>query len=109
VTFQSIHGHRDDDSGRFAAWRYQPSDPANYIGDQLLPVQINLWLFKGEPPKNHQQVALIVRSFQFIPERAARRPCQVYVWAPGGVASWAGLVRASKRQSLLGFRCGCLT
>jgi hypothetical protein len=68
VTFQSLHGHRDDDLGQFAAWRYQPSDPANYIGDQPLPAQINLWLFKGQPPGNRQPVEMIVRSFKFTPE-----------------------------------------
>ena len=68
MTFQSLHGHRDDDLGQFAAWLYQPSEPAKYIGDQPLPVQINLWLFKGQPPGNHQQVELIVRSFKFAPE-----------------------------------------
>ena len=64
VTFQSLHGHRDDDLGQFAAWLYQPSDPVNYIGDQPLRAQINLWLFKGQPPGNRQQVEIIVRSFK---------------------------------------------
>ena len=59
---------RDDDLGQFAAWLYQPSDPVNYIGDQPLRVQINLWLFKGQPPGNRQQDEIIVRSFKFTPE-----------------------------------------
>jgi hypothetical protein len=72
VTFQSLHGHRDDDAGQFAVWRYQPPDPANYIGDQPLPVLINLWLFKGAPPENRQPVELVVRSFKFTPQRENR-------------------------------------
>jgi hypothetical protein len=68
VTFQSLHGHRDDDAGQFAAWLYQPGDPADYIGNQPVPVQINLWLFKGRAPENRQPVELIVRSFKFTPE-----------------------------------------
>jgi hypothetical protein len=68
VTFQSLYGHRDDDAGQFAAWLYQPGDPADYIGNQPVPVQINLWLFKGRAPENRQPVELIVRSFKFTPE-----------------------------------------
>jgi hypothetical protein len=68
VTFQSLHGHRDDDSGQFAAWLYQPRDPVDHIGNQPVPVQINLWLFNGHAPGNSQQVELVVRSFKFTPE-----------------------------------------
>jgi hypothetical protein len=39
-----------------------------FIGDEPMPVEINLWLFKGQPPKNRQQIELIVRSFTFTPE-----------------------------------------
>jgi hypothetical protein len=65
VIFQSLLGHRDDDLGQFANWLYQPRDPASYIGDKPLPVQINLWLFKGQPPNNGQQVELAIRAFKF--------------------------------------------
>ena len=59
VAFQSLHGHRDDDSGEFAAWVYEPRDPVDQIGHQPMPVRINLWLFNGHAPGNHQQVELI--------------------------------------------------
>jgi len=68
VAFQSLHGHRDDDTGQFAAWVYQPRDPVDQIGNQPIPVQINLWLFNGHAPGNSQQVELIVRSFKFTQE-----------------------------------------
>jgi hypothetical protein len=68
VTFQSLVGHRDDDTGQFAIWRYQPRDAASFIGDNPMPVEINLWLFKGQPPLNGQDIELIVRSFNFTPE-----------------------------------------
>lgn len=68
VLFQSLYGHRDDDTGQFATWLYRPQDPASYIGDQPMPVKINLWLFKGRPPLNAQQVEFVVRSFEFTPE-----------------------------------------
>jgi hypothetical protein len=70
VMFESLRGHRDDEAGQFATWLYQPADPASYVGDQPLPVQINLWLFRGQPPQNGQEVELIVRSFKFTPDIA---------------------------------------
>ena len=45
VTFQSLHGHRDDNSNQFANWLYQPGDPPGYIPLKPIPVDINLWLF----------------------------------------------------------------
>ena len=68
VTFQSLVGHTDDDTGQFAMWPYQPRDAAKFIGDNPMPVEMNLWLFKGQPPQNGQEVELIVRSFKFTPE-----------------------------------------
>ena len=67
VFFQSLNGHYDDDTNQFESWLYQPSDPANYIGQQPVPVHINLWLFKGRPPTNGLEVEVIVSSFKFIP------------------------------------------
>ena len=67
VTFQSLHGHRDDDSNQFANWQYQPDDPPSYISQKAMPVDINLWLFQGHPPIDGQQVELVVRSFKFTP------------------------------------------
>jgi hypothetical protein len=33
-----------------------------------MPVHINLRLFKGLPPKNGQEVEVILHTFQFTPE-----------------------------------------
>ena len=55
-------------STQFAIWQYQPPDPASFIGDKPMPVEINLWLFKGQPPKDGQQIEVIIRSFNFTPE-----------------------------------------
>ena len=68
VTFQSLVGHSDDDTGQFAIWQYQPRDAVRLIGNDPMPVEINLWLFKGQPPQNGQEVELIVHSFKFTPE-----------------------------------------
>jgi hypothetical protein len=68
VTFQSLLGHSNDNTGQLAIWRYQPSDHASFIGDEPMPVEMNLWLFKGQPPINGKQIELVVRAFSFTPE-----------------------------------------
>jgi len=67
VAFQSSHGHRDEDSSQLGNWMYQPQDPLSHISQKAMPVDINLWLFQGQPPRNGQQVELVVRSFKFTP------------------------------------------
>jgi hypothetical protein len=42
--------------------------PASSIGDEAMPIEINLWLFKGQSPKNGRQIELVVRAFTFTPE-----------------------------------------
>jgi hypothetical protein len=58
---------RDDNSNEFAQWLFEPPNPASQIGQQPVPVEINLWLFKGQPPQDGQDVELIVRAFKFMP------------------------------------------
>ena len=73
VTFQSLQSHRDDNSNQFENWPYQPQEPPSYISLKAMPVEINLWLFHGEPPRNGRQVELSVRSFGFTPAPPAGR------------------------------------
>jgi hypothetical protein len=68
VSFQSLNGHYDDNTGQFEQWMYQPTDPSRYISQKPMPVQLNLWLFKGQPPVNGQSVEVIVRTFTFTPK-----------------------------------------
>ncbi len=68
VQFQSLQGHREDDREEFSQWVYRPDDPSRYIAQQAMPVHLNLWLFKGLPPKNGQEVEVVLRSFRFTPE-----------------------------------------
>ena len=63
-----MHGHRDDDREEFSQWVYSPKEPSRYISQQPMPVHINLWLFKGLPPKNGQEVEVIIQGFKFTPE-----------------------------------------
>lgn len=67
VFFQSLHGHRDDDSHEYANWLFQPKDPAIAIGRKPMPLHINLWCHKGNPPSDGQEVEVIVREFKFTP------------------------------------------
>jgi hypothetical protein len=68
VLFQSLQGHREEGREELGRWRYQPPDPARSISQQAMPVHINLWLFRGQPPANRQEVEVIIREFQFTPE-----------------------------------------
>jgi hypothetical protein len=68
VQFRSMHGHRDDDREVFSQWDYSPNEPSRYISQQPMPVHINLWLFKGLPPKNGQEVEIVIQDFKFTPE-----------------------------------------
>src|ERR1700730_15231357 len=56
VSFQSLKGHYDDNTGQFEQWTYQPTDPASHISQKPMPVQLNLWLYLGHPPVNGQSV-----------------------------------------------------
>jgi hypothetical protein len=67
VYFQSLHGHHDDNSNQFFSWLFQPSTPTSYVSQKPMPVRINLWCCKGQPPRNAESVELVVRSFEFTP------------------------------------------
>ena len=69
LQFRSLQGHRDDDGRRlYGRWIYSPQDAPERISQQPMPVHINLWLFKGMPPKDGQEVEVILHKFEFIPE-----------------------------------------
>jgi hypothetical protein len=66
VTFQSLHGHRDDDANEFERWQYAPNE-ARLIPQQPTPVRMNLWLFRGMAPFDGAEVEIIVSQFAFTP------------------------------------------
>jgi hypothetical protein len=68
ILFLSLKGHREDDQEELSRWVYGPQEPARSISQQAMPVHINLWLFKGRPPKDGQEVEVIIRFFKFTPE-----------------------------------------
>ncbi len=68
VQFISMHGRRDDDREEFSQWGYSPTESSRHISQQPMPVHINLWLFKGLPPKDGLEVEVIIQGFKFAPE-----------------------------------------
>jgi len=69
VRFQSLHGYRerDDNSGEFLRWLFEPPTPARLIPQHPLPIHLNLWLFRGRAPQDGQPVEVVIRSFSFKP------------------------------------------
>jgi hypothetical protein len=66
LTFQGLHGHRDDDANEFERWAYQPNQ-GRLIPQQPTPVRMSLWLFNGRAPSDNMEVEIIISQFAFIP------------------------------------------
>lgn len=71
IEFRSTNGHRDDDADLLATWTYSPPEPGRWIAQRPMPVHLNLWLFQGRPPKDGQEVEIIIRDFHYTPEKPA--------------------------------------
>ena len=72
VQFLSLQGQGKENE--ICRWVYQPQEPSRYIAQKPMPVHMNLWLFKGLPPKNVQEIELVLRQFTFTPEPAPPVP-----------------------------------
>ena len=70
IVFQSVNGHREDDDQPLAQWTYRPPEPARWISQEPMPVHINLWLFKGRPPKDGEEVEVIIWDFRYTPDES---------------------------------------
>lgn len=68
ILFQLLQGHRDDDLEELSRWLYRPQEVTRSISQRAMPVHLNLWLFQGLPPKNGQEVEVILRAFKFTPQ-----------------------------------------
>lgn len=62
VRFQSLHGFQSGDTYEFFSGTCSNN---SLISSLLMPVHMNLWLFRGIPPSNNQPVELIIKSFTF--------------------------------------------
>jgi hypothetical protein len=67
VLFQSLYGFQSHPASRMARWLYLPKTPGSRISRKPMPVHINLWLFDGLPPKDQQEIEIIIASFRFTP------------------------------------------
>lgn len=65
ILFQTLRGHRDDDREELNRWVFRPEDPTRRIARLPMPVHINLWLFKGRPPRDGREVEVVIRGFEF--------------------------------------------
>lgn len=69
VYYQSLNGHRNDSNEQLASWWFQPTTTTarTYIPQQPLNLYINLWAYKGRPPKDGKECEIIIKSFTFTP------------------------------------------
>lgn len=67
ISFQSQHGHRDDDNAIFAQWKFAPTQPVKAIAQKPMPMHFNLWLFGGEAPTDGREIEIVIRDFRFEP------------------------------------------
>jgi hypothetical protein len=65
VYFQSLDGWIYSNEGQIAAWNYHPKDFKDHIAQTPMPVHINLWSVKGQPPFNGKSVEIIIRAFSY--------------------------------------------
>lgn len=65
VRFQSTHGHYNNNPLPIADWIFAPAGMPNRIGQQPMPVFMNLWV--TAPPANAQPVEIIITNFTFTP------------------------------------------
>ena len=68
VRFESLNGFSEDETGLFGTWTFAPPDFAERIPQQPLPVHMNLWLFNGHTPGDHQDVDIAIAGFRFTPD-----------------------------------------
>ena len=68
ITLQSLYGHRDDDQNEFARWTFAPADK-RALPQQPIPIHLNLWLFRGQPPVDNKEVEIILKAFTFTPAK----------------------------------------
>jgi beta-glucanase (GH16 family) len=66
VFYQSLHGHREDDTEEIAHWNYKP-DQTRLIPQHPLPIQINLWLFQGKLATDGKEVEIVIKQFTYTP------------------------------------------
>ena len=62
VAYRSWQGFGENGT-EIARWDYAPAEAAARIARKPMPVHLNLWLFQGKPPKDGNEVEVVIRSF----------------------------------------------
>ena len=65
ITLQSLAGFTDGNDNAFGNWTYAPRATSLRIAQQPMPLHMNLWLFNGQPPKNNQEVEIVINAFKY--------------------------------------------
>lgn len=68
VRFESLNGFGDGETGLYASWTFAPPDWPQRIPQRPLPAHMNLWLFNGHTPSDHQDVDIAIAGFRFVPD-----------------------------------------
>lgn len=55
-------------TGLLKKWVFAPQSFLVAVPQNPLPLHINLWLFQGHPPKNGQEVEIVISEFSFTPK-----------------------------------------
>jgi hypothetical protein len=67
IAFESLYGFTTDSANDFGHWTYAPKQPGKHIGQKPMPLHMNLWLYNGQPPKNGQEVEIVINAFKYMP------------------------------------------
>jgi Glycosyl hydrolases family 16 len=59
VYFQSFHGSRS--GKKFADWKFESDN----ISKIPMPIYLNFWLFRGQPPSDLQESEIIIKNVKF--------------------------------------------
>lgn len=62
VSYRSWQGYGDA-GAEIARWDFAPADAEKRIARKPMPVHLNLWLFRGRPPKDGKDVEVVIRAF----------------------------------------------
>lgn len=66
IAYESWQG-ADASRQEIARWMFEPDEPRKRIAREPMPVHLNLWLFQGKPPRDGQEVEVVIRRFTFTP------------------------------------------
>jgi hypothetical protein len=67
VKLESLAGHQNGTTGRYAIWSFKPDKPKTLVPQKPMPVHINLWLSGGAAPTDGKDVEVVIRRFDFTP------------------------------------------